>query len=348
MNYDNLERNEKMKGFKEFGVAMTGVFPVKEAVELAKLAESLGLGSVWFAEDYFFRGGIPYMAAAAMATEKIRIGLGVVNPYSRHPALIAMEFATLDEMSNKRTVFGLGSGVPFWMEQMGIYDKKPISRTRACVDLVRKIMTGENINHEDKFFTAKDIKLVFEPVRKSAPIYLAFEGPQGLTLSGEIGDGVILSIFCTPGYVKFAWDKVAEGAKKAGKSLENYEMVAYMPMVIDDDLDKALGIAREFSKLYLPHSQAGGPLMSHAGVKAEENLAMAEAVKKGDDALLSQLITDKMLQELCVIGDADTCTKKLHQMVDSGANTLVAFPVPGTEPLETTKILGTEIMPRFK
>ena len=337
-----------MKGFKEFGVAMTGVFPVKEAVELAELAESLGLGSVWFAEDYFFRGGIPYMAAAAMATEKIRIGLGVVNPYSRHPALIAMEFATLDEMSNKRTVFGLGSGVPFWMEQMGIYDKKPISRTRACVDLVRKIMTGENINHEDKFFTAKDIKLVFEPIRKSAPIYLAFEGPQGLALSGEIGDGVILSIFCTPGYVKFAWDKVAEGAKKAGKSLENYEMVAYLPMVIDDDLDKALGIAREFSKLYLPHSQAGGPLMSHAGVKAEDTNAMADAVKKGDDALLSQLITDEMLQELCVIGDADTCIKKLHQMVDAGANTLVAFPVPGTEPLETAKILGTEIMPRFK
>ena len=95
-----------MKGFKELGVAMTGVIPVNEAVELARVAEQSGLGSAWFAEDYFFRGGIPYMAAAAMATEKLRIGLGVVNPFSRHPALIAMEFATLDEMSNMRTVFG--------------------------------------------------------------------------------------------------------------------------------------------------------------------------------------------------------------------------------------------------
>lgn len=337
-----------MKGFKEFGVAMTGVFPVSEGVELAKVAEASGVGSIWFAEDYFFRGGIPYMAAAAMATEKIRIGLGVVNPYTRHPALIAMEFATLDEMSNKRTIFGLGSGVPFWMDQMGIYDKKPISRTRASVELIRKIMTGENINHEDKFFTAKDIKLVFKPVRKSAPIYLAFEGPQGLTLSGEIGDGVILSIFCTPGYVKSAWEKIAEGAKKAEKSLEEYEMVVYMPMVVNDDLDKALEITREFSKLYLPHSQGGGPLMSHAGVKAEDTQAMAEAVKKGDDALLSQLITDKMLQELCVVGDKDACIKRFHQMVDAGANTIVAFPVPGTEPLETAKMLGIEFMPQFK
>jgi 5,10-methylenetetrahydromethanopterin reductase len=337
-----------MKGFKELGVAMTGVFPVDEAVELARVAEKSGLGSAWFAEDYFFRGGIPYMAAAAMATEKIRLGLGVVNPYSRHPALIAMEFATLDEMSDMRTVFGLGSGVPFWMDQMGIYDKKPLSRTRACIKLVRKIMTGENINHEDKFFVAKDIKLVFEPVRKRAPIYLAFEGPKGLALSGEIGDGVILSIFCTPSYVKFAWDRVAVGAKKAGKSLEDYEMVAYMPMVIDDDLDKAIGIAREFSKLYLPHSQGGGPLMTHAGVKAEDTKAMFEAAEKGDDALLTELITDDMVKELCLVGDKESCIKRLQQMIDAGANTIVAFPVPGTEPVENAKILGKEFTHQLK
>ncbi|TFG32290.1 LLM class flavin-dependent oxidoreductase [Candidatus Thorarchaeota archaeon] len=337
-----------MKGFKELGVAMTGVFPVKDAVELAKVAEQSGLGSAWFAEDYFFRGGIPYMAAAAMATEKIRIGLGVVNPYSRHPALIAMEFTTLDEMSNKRTVFGLGSGVPFWMDQMGIYDKKPLSRTKACVDLVRKIMTGENINHEDKFFIAKDIKLVFQPVRKSAPIYLAFEGPKGLQLSGEIGDGVILSIFTTPAYVKFAWEQVAIGAKKAGKSLDDYELVAYMPMVIDDDLDKAIDTAREFSKLYLPHSQPGGPLMSHAGVKPEDTQAMFEAAGKNDDALLTELITDEMVNELCLVGDKEACIKRLQEMIDAGANTIVAFPVPGTEPIENAKILGADFTHQLK
>jgi len=337
-----------MKGFKELGVAMTGVFPVNEAVKLAKVAEEYGLGSAWFAEDYFFRGGIPYMAAASMATEKIRLGLGVVNPYSRHPALIAMEFATLDEMSNKRTIFGLGSGVPFWMDQMGIYDKKPLSRTRACIDLVRKIMTGENINHEDKFFTAKDIKLVFQPVRKRAPIYLAFEGPQGLELSGEIGDGVILSIFSTPAYVKTAWKHIAIGAKKVGKSLDDYELVAYMPMVIDEDLDKAINIAREFSKLYLPHSQPGSPLMSHAGVRPEETQAMIDALGKGDDALLSELITDEMITELCLVGDKESCIKRLQEMVDAGANTVVAFPVPGTDPVENAKVLGSEFSHQLK
>ena len=337
-----------MKGYKEFGMAMTGVFPVREGVELAKATEAVGLGSVWFAEDYFFRGGIPYMAAGSMATEKIRIGLGVVNPYSRHPALAAMEFATIDEMCNKRAVFGLGSGVPFWMDQMGLWDKKPISRTKESIEVIRKIMTGESVTHKGKYFETKAVQLVFKPVRKEAPIYLAFEGKQGMKLAGEIGNGAIMSIFCTPGYTKFAWERVEAGAKEAGKSLDDFEMVGYLPVVIDEDLDKAYDTVREFSKLYLPHSQAGGPLMEHAGVRPEDTMAFSEAAEKGDDARLGELITDKMLQELCVVGDVESCIKQIQDMIDAGANTPVAFPVPGTNPIETARLIGKEIAPHIK
>ena len=335
-----------MKGFKEFGVAMTGLFPVREAVDLAVTAERLGIGSVWFAEDYFFRGGIPYIAAAAMATEKIRIGLGVVNPYSRHPALIAMEFATLDEMSNMRTVFGLGSGVPYWMSQMGFSVKKPISKTRACVNLVRKIMTGELVNHQDKFFEAKDVQLIFKPVRPNPPIYLAFEGKQGLALSGEIGDGSILSIFNTPSYVKFAWERIKIGAEKSGKDLSNFEMVSYLPMVVDDDLDKAISITRDFMKLYLAHSQTGGPLMKHAGISDEETLSFRELESKGKD--FGHLITDSMVQSLGIVGNVESCLKQIQEIVDAGVNTPVLFPVPGINVIETVTTIAEEIVPHLK
>ncbi len=334
-----------MQGYKEFGVAMTGVFPVKDAIELAMSAEKLGFGSVWFAEDYFFRGGIPYMAAGAMATEKIRIGLGVVNPYSRHPALIAMEFATLDELSNKRTVFGLGSGVPYWMSQMGYSVKKPLSRTRSCVELVRKIMSGELINHKDAFFEAKDVQLIFEPVRKNPPIYLAFEGKMGLSLAGEIADGVILSIFNTASYVKFAWARIREGAKKVGRKLDEYEMVSYLPMVIDYDLDKAITIAREFMKLYLPHSQPGGPLMEHAGISKETTIAFKEAESAGED--IASLITDEMVLTLGVVGDSESCLNQIQEIVDAGANTPVLFPVPGTQVIPTVETIAKDIIPHM-
>lgn len=336
-----------MKGYKEFGMAMTGVFPVREGVELAKVTEEVNLGSAWFAEDYFFRGGIPYLAAASMVTNEIRIGLGVVNPYSRHPALTAMEFATIDEMCNKRAIFGLGSGVPFWMDQMGLWDKKPISRTNESIEVIRKIMTGKSITHKGKFFETKAVQLIFEPVRKKVPIYLAFEGKQGLKLAGEIADGAIMSIFCTPRYTEFAWEKVEAGAKIAGRSLEDFEMVGYLPVVIDDDLDKAYNTVREFSKLYLPHSQPGGPLMEHAGVRPDDTKAFSEAAEKGDDDKLSELITDKMLQELCVVGDVESCIKQIQDMIDAGTNTPVAFPVPGTNPIKTAKLIGEEIAPHL-
>lgn len=332
-----------MKGFKEFGVAMTGVFPVREAVAMAKTAEKSALGSVWFAEDYFFRGGVPYVAAASMATEKIRIGLGVVNPYSRHPALTAMEFATLDEMSGKRTVFGLGSGVPYWMSQMGYIVDKPLSRTRECVEVIRKIMTGESITHEGEFFKTKDVKLVFQPVRKEIPIYLAFEGKMGLELAGEVGDGAILSIFNTPSYVKFAWERVKAGAKKANKNVSNFEMVSYLPLAIDEDVDKAIEIARGLMKMYLPHSQPGGPLMEHAGVPAELTKEMAKAVGEGKD--VGDMVTDKMVQTLGVVGDTETAIKYIQQFVDAGVSTPVAFPLPGADVQQTMRVLSKKVIP---
>jgi 5,10-methylenetetrahydromethanopterin reductase len=257
-----------------------------------------------------------------------------------------MEFATLDEMSNKRTVFGLGSGVPYWMSQMGYDVEKPLSRTRECVEVIRKILTGESITHKGKFFTTKDVKLVFKPVRPNPPIYLAFEGKMGLQLTGEIGDGAILSIFNTPGYVRFAWDRVKEGADKVGKSLEDFEMVSYLPMVIDDDLDRAFGFARDLMKLYVPHSQPNGPLMKHAGITSEDTLSFQKAEKQGKD--VGELLTDKMVLALGVVGNVESCIKQLQELIDAGANTLVAFPVPGTDPVKTAKVLAKDIAPHLR
>ncbi|MEM4735203.1 MAG: LLM class flavin-dependent oxidoreductase [Candidatus Thorarchaeota archaeon] len=335
-----------MTHFREFGVAMTGVYPVREAVDLAVTAEKLGIGSVWFAEDYFFRGGIPYLATAAYATKKIRIGLGVVNPYSRHPALMAMEFATIDELSNKRAVFGLGSGVPYWMSQMGFDVGKPLSRTRSCVELVRRIITGEKVNYQDEFFVAKDVQLVFRPVRTSVPIYLAFEGKNGLRLAGEIGDGAILSIMNTPSYVRFAWEQVREGAKKAGRDLGDFEMVSYLPMVIDDDLDRAIDTSKKFLSLYLPHSQPGGPLMSHAGVTEQNTLEFRAAYEQGRS--VADLLTERQVRELSVVGDVEACTRRIQEIVEAGATTPVLFPVPGTDVIATVKTIADRIVPSLR
>jgi alkanesulfonate monooxygenase SsuD/methylene tetrahydromethanopterin reductase-like flavin-dependent oxidoreductase (luciferase family) len=169
---------------------------------------------------------------------------------------------------------------------------------------------------------------------------------MGLQLTGEIGDGAILSIFNTPGYVRFAWDRVKEGADKVGKSLEDFEMVSYLPMVIDDDLDRAFGFARDLMKLYVPHSQPNGPLMKHAGITSEDTLSFQKAEKQGKD--VGELLTDKMVLALGVVGNVESCIKQLQELIDAGANTLVAFPVPGTDPVKTAKVLAKDIAPHLR
>ena len=102
---------------------------------LSRLAEQLGYGELWFAEDYFFTGGISGAAAALAATERIPIGLGVVSAMVRHPALLAMEIATLDRMFPGRLRPGIGTGVPAWMRQMGVKPRSPLSALRESRDV---------------------------------------------------------------------------------------------------------------------------------------------------------------------------------------------------------------------
>lgn len=87
--------------------------------------------------------------------------------------------------------------------------------------------------------------------------------------------------------------------------------------------------------------------MEHAGVTAEDTEAFRKASEEGKDELLSELITDEMVLSLCVVGDLDSCIKQVREIVDAGANTPVAFPVPGTDPIESAKIIGREMAPNI-
>src|SRR5260370_30067320 len=101
-----------------YGIVFSGHFPLQRALAGAVLAERLGFDSCWLGEDYFYHGAIAMAAAVAERTQRLTIGLGVLSPLPRHPALTAMEVATLDEVAEGRLILGIGHGVPAWMRQM--------------------------------------------------------------------------------------------------------------------------------------------------------------------------------------------------------------------------------------
>ena len=148
---------------KEFGFCSENL-GAKEYIATAKLAEELGYGTYWLPEDYFYRG--PFVVASAIAsnTRRLKTGVGVVNPYTRHPALTAMEFAALDELSEGRAVLGVGGGLRYWVEdQLHIPYHKPQQAMRETIDLIKRMLRGEQLNYMGEIFQTSDVHFHFQP-----------------------------------------------------------------------------------------------------------------------------------------------------------------------------------------
>src|SRR5439155_3452215 len=138
----------------------------------ARAAEHAGLGSLWLIEDYFHPGAFALAGAAAAVTERAAIGLGVVNPYTRHPALLAMETAALAGVAPGRVVLGLGTSNRRWIEtQMGIGFKTPLNAMRECVEIVRRLLGGERVTFRGQSFSVDGVALEAAP-KQVVPIFL--------------------------------------------------------------------------------------------------------------------------------------------------------------------------------
>src|SRR5256885_5910834 len=171
------------------GVALRGHDLPGRTTDLARAAERAGLGSLWVIEDYFDPGAYALAAAAAAVTERIVIGLGVVNPYTRHPALIAMETAALAGIAPGRVVLGLGSSNRKWIEeQMAIPFKTPLRGLREGVEIVRRLLDGRRVTYAGEVFAAHDVALEAPPPAP-VPILLGVKGPRALALAAEVADG---------------------------------------------------------------------------------------------------------------------------------------------------------------
>ena len=145
---------------RSLGAALAGTDAPAHVAERARAAERAGVDSLWFIEDYFRTGAFTMAGAAAAATTEIGLGLGVVNPYTRHPALLAMETATLAGIAPGRVVLGLGTGVRGWVEdQMRIPAPAPLAALGECVDVVRRLWAGERVSHEGQAFSLAGVAL---------------------------------------------------------------------------------------------------------------------------------------------------------------------------------------------
>jgi 5,10-methylenetetrahydromethanopterin reductase len=332
------------------GVALLGHGLPGSAVPWARAAERAGFASVWAIEDYFLPGAFALAGAVAAATERIGIGLGVVNPYTRHPALLAMETAALAGLAPGRVALGLGSSNRRWIdEQMAIPFKTPLRGLRESVEIVRRLLAGERLTFEGECFTVRDVVLETPPAFP-VPIALGVKGPRALGLAGDLADGVVCSILGSPAHLRRVRALTGEARRRRpavpdGADPPPFAVLAYLPMSVGPDGRAARERVRPLLARYLGvlHGQS---ILADAGLAPADTQPFHDALLAHRPAAAS--VTDEMIDALAVAGTPEDCRRALARFAAAGLDAPVAVLPPGAPVAEQVRQLGETIVPAWR
>jgi 5,10-methylenetetrahydromethanopterin reductase len=300
------------------GVELAPEIPVGAVADLAATAEDAGFGTAFASHHYFNRDPFVALTQAAAATESVRVGPGVINPYETHPVTLAARVASLDEASGGRAVFGVGAGDPSALAALGIDRERPLRRVLETVRVARQLWAGETVTHEGTF-VARDASLNFEP--SAVPAYVGAQGPGMLRMAGKHADGVLVNA-AHPRDLSWAADRVAEGAAESGN---DPEAVAYASVSVADD-DAA---AREAARPPVAFIAAGaaGETLSRHDIAETDAAAVRDPLERGalDEAFAA--VTPEMVDAFCIAGEPDTVERQLAAALDHVDGVVVGSPL---------------------
>jgi probable F420-dependent oxidoreductase len=295
------------------------------AIERVRLAESLGYKAV-YTTHIAGRESLTVLTAYALATERIRVGTGVVPIYTRTPATMAQTAATIDELSGGRLTLGLGvSHRPVVEGWHGQTIDRPVAEMREYAGIVRAILRGEDPPVGEKWRTG--FHLVGLDPRPQLPIYVAALSPAMLRLAGEIADGVMLWL-CCPAYIRdVVIPEVTTGRQRAGRPLDGFDVVAAVPSaVVDDPATAHAAMRRDLLPYFgLPFYRA---MLERSGFG--EEIAAFDAAA-GDIEGMQAAISERFLGQLVAVGDEAAVHAGLGRYRDAGASSPCVGPIPGTD-----------------
>ncbi len=323
------------------GVALTGRGLPSATAGWARAAERGGLGSLWIIEDYFHPGAYALAGAAAASTERVAIGLGVVNPYTRHPALVAMETAALAAIAPGRVVLGLGASNRRWIdEQMAIPFKTPLRGLREGTEIARRLLAGERLTYGGECFSVSGVALD-APAPAPVPILLGVKGPRALALAAEIADGVLCSVLTSPAHVR----RVRAATAAARPARGRFAVAAYLPMSVDADGAAARSRVRPVLARYLGvlHGQS---ILLDAGVDPARSQPFRDALHSGHPA--AELVDDLLIDSLAVAGTPAQCRAALARLADAGLDTPIAVLPPGRRGEDQIADLARDLAPAWQ
>lgn len=300
------------------GVAPGGDW--QQAVQTARLADELGYHSLWLGETWGYEL-FASLAHLAQVTQRITLGAGIANVFSRSAATIAMGAATLDAQSNGRFALGLGSSGPIVVEKLhGVPFERPLRRLREYTEIINTLIAGERLDYHGELLQLdQGFRLRMNPIRPHIPIYIASLTPRSLEQSGEIADGV-LPIYW-PG-AKFGEMRALldQASERAGRPAGSTRIAPYITTALVESEDQRAALRR----------RARGPIAFYIGRMGnfyaemlerhgyvEEVAAVRKGWKEGHDAAAAG-VSDEMLDATALVGTADEIAAKLEEWTANG------------------------------
>jgi 5,10-methylenetetrahydromethanopterin reductase len=328
-----------------FCAALQNDRPITETIEDAKLAEDLGYGEVWGNENGHGRGVFTEMAAIASVTTSIGLGIGIVNPFHRHPSVIAMEAAALDELSGGRLRLGIGAAQ--WnLRHLGEADARtarPYTATIEAVRIIRAMLHGTPSITSEIFEVRPDTHLDFRPVRPDLPVYLGPVNRRMLRGAGAYADAIELGAIMSVGYVAFALRLIAEGARSQGRDPASLDIAAPLMTAVARDGLAARAAVKVPLAYYLHRVEPVVVDESGADKQAVDRVRAAVA-EHGAEAG-ARFVTDELIDTFAVAGTPDHAVERFGEYASAGIRGLIVQFVPGLDRSDGLELVAKEVVP---
>lgn len=323
--------------FDRIALYLQDAHDLREGLDIVRYAEEKGFEAVWQAESRLVRDAIVPMAAYAAVTERIKVGSGVINNWTRNIGLLASTLLTLDDLAPNRIICGIGAWWDPLAKNVGIDRTKPMKAMEETIYVLRKLLNMERVTFEGEFHKVNGIELDVVHGRReprNVPIYMGATGGKMIEMAGRIADGIVMN-YCVPvEYNDVAIEQLEKGLKESGRTLEEFDRPQLVVCSVDEDHDKAIDTTRELLTQYLaqqPHiAQASG--VSKDVVESIQAILGWPATHEQIQAA-KHLVPEDLIHRITASGTPDEARAKVQEYIDHGCTCPILYAVGGNTKL---------------
>ncbi len=306
---------------------------LRDGLDYVRYAEQKGFEAVWQAESRLVRDAIVPMAAYAAVTEKLKVGSGVINNWTRNIGLLAATYLTLDDLAPGRIICGIGAWWDPLAKNVGIDRKKPLTAMKETVQVMRRLLNMERVTFHGEFIHVDGIELDVVHGRReprNVPIMIGATGDQMMEMTGEIADGAVLNYCVPPEYNDRALELLHNGAKKAGRNFDEIDRPQLIVCSVDYDHDVAI----ETTKMLLCQYLAQQPHIAKASGVSQEIVSQIQATL-GWPATKEQInkakhfVPDELVNRITASGTPDEARAKVEEYNKRGCTCPILYPAGG-------------------